>query len=340
MYKLQLDLEKANDAFDEVFRLRPDAYLWQAGIVKYYLDDLPAAANLFAKSALLYESKFGGKASEERIWRHACELKMAMLQQKHNHQRGRITRETLVNIRSSLTPLPDVPRNMDGSMVMETRKVIRIATDLFEASVDHDTGREILSRAKLRSIGGTFHDVVTRLDMKLWKLNAWYYLGLHYETLGDEKESKECMKMAIRSAPNTAGNADDILHVLPLLHMSQRDWFDDDDMDMDPLDVLKVSDPTIISSSGSDNNSTSTTITTTTQNDISQSTFSSNQPSKMMMKDADLVFFDSIRTSIAKLSLPDIQRALQVRGVKSSGHKVDLQQRLYESLMSDAGLAP
>jgi tetratricopeptide (TPR) repeat protein len=313
----QFELEEASAAFDEVFQLRPDAYLWQAGIVKYYLDDLQTAANIFAKSAIIYESKFGGKASEERIWRHACELKMATLQKAtlpKSLKKARIAREDLDEIRSSLEPMPDV----DESLMFETRKAVRIAGDLFEASVDNDAGREILSRAKLRSIGGNF-DELPRFDIKMWKLNAWYYLGLHYEAIGEEKESKECLKMAIRSAPNTAGNGEDILHVLPVLHMSIRDWFDDDDMDVDPLELLKVSHQ-------------STTNTTRTDN----SKLSSSKPK---VEDVDPVFFDSIRQNIAKLTITEIQRALQIRGVKSSGHKIELQQRLFESLMTDAGLA-
>jgi hypothetical protein len=138
----QFELEEASAAFDEVFHLRPDAYLWQAGIVKYYLGELQTAANIFAQSAMVYESKFGGKASEERIWRHACELKMATLQKATSSKslkKSRIAREDLHEIRSSLVPMPDV----DESLLFETRKAVRIAGDLFEASVDNDAGREL-----------------------------------------------------------------------------------------------------------------------------------------------------------------------------------------------------
>ncbi|CAB9498311.1 expressed unknown protein [Seminavis robusta] len=315
-----LDLEDASAAFDEVFKLRPNAYLWQAGIVKFYLDELESAANIFANSAAIYESKFGCRASEERIWRHACELKMAHLAKKN--KKGRITREDLDQVRQQLQPIPEHEEDPD-SLFAETRKVVRIAGDLFESSVDNDAGGEILSRAKLRSIGGNFDDL-PRFDIKMWKLNAWYYLGLHYETLGEENESKECMKMAIRNAPNTAGNGDNIVHVLPLLHMSERDWFDDDDMDVDPLELLKPSN---------DN----TPFHESAETAATEAKKSTN--SKKVV-DADPLFSDSVRKSIAKMTLPEIQRALQVRGASSIGYKTELQDRLFESLMNDSGLAP
>lgn len=58
-----------------MFQLRPNAYLWQAGIVKFYLEELQEAAEIFVRNIGTYESKFGEPASEERIWRDACELK-------------------------------------------------------------------------------------------------------------------------------------------------------------------------------------------------------------------------------------------------------------------------
>lgn len=60
-----------------MFELRPDAYLWQAGIAKFYLEDLQEAAKILSRSAQIYEDKFLEPASEERIWRDACELKLA-----------------------------------------------------------------------------------------------------------------------------------------------------------------------------------------------------------------------------------------------------------------------
>ena len=70
-----------------MFELRPSAYLWQAGIAKFYLCDLQEAADIFARNAATYESKFGMPATEERIWRHACELKLMSSLDKRERKR-------------------------------------------------------------------------------------------------------------------------------------------------------------------------------------------------------------------------------------------------------------
>jgi hypothetical protein len=85
----------------------------------------------------------------------------------------------------------------------------------------------------------------------------------------------------------------------------------------------------------SNNNTINNTITT--HGDESKPSISNKQ---QKVEDANPVFFDSVRKNIAKLTLTELQRALQVRGVTSSGQKLELQQRLFESLMTDAGLAP
>ena len=92
----------------------------------------------------------------------------------------------------------------------ESRKVFRIAKDMFQATVNNDQIGVVLGQAKLRAICG-----------------SWYYLGLHYNALGDVDESKECMKMALQLCPNR--KTDDIIHSLPILHMTVRHWFDDEE---------------------------------------------------------------------------------------------------------------
>lgn len=276
------------------------------------MDDFETAANLFAKSAVLYESKFGGRASEERIWRHACELKLARTQK--TRKRSRVTKEDLERVKATLFPVPDMEEDPD-SLFAETRKVVRIATDLFEASVNSEMAGVILARAKLRAIGGNF-DEKPRIDVKQRKLQSWFFLGLHYDALGEIDEAKEAMKMAFRNSPNS-GNADNILLILPLLHMCERDWFDDDDMDANPLEILQLSPPKKSKSNNKANDSETAAI----------------------IKKVDPLVSDSIRKSIAKMKLPELQNALLSRGVKSSGSKPELQERLFQSLMSDAGLA-
>lgn len=51
------------------------------------------------------------------------------------------------------------------------------------------------------------------------------YFGLHYDTIRDLLKAKQCMKRAILLAPKD--NFSDLIHALPTLRMSQRDWFDD-----------------------------------------------------------------------------------------------------------------
>ena len=312
MITFQLQLDDASTAFDRVFHLKPEAYLWQAGIVKFYLGDLESAANLFASNALVYERKFGDQATEERIWRHACELKMLS---------SRLKRKGIKNIEAHIddirAPLLSMPEISEDSQFRESRKVFRIARDLFESTINSDTSGVILARAKLRSIGGNF-DISPKPDLKMWKVNAWFFLGLHYDATGEIQESKECMKMALRNCPS-AGHGADIVHTLPLIHMSERDWFDDDNMDVDPLELLRVSPPEELS------------------NDDEEDDTIGTESSSTRSAVADPLVADSIRKSIAKMKLIELQNALRTRGIKAHGSKKDLQNRLFRSLMSDSG---
>ena len=291
-----LRLEESVAAFDQVFALKPTAYCWQAGIAKYYLGDLVGAAEIFRASAIIYESKFGSPASEERIWRDACELKyLSSLSKKE--------REALIEDGGVKEVIPQV-REFERSpeSTVETRRVFRIAKDLFAASVSNDSVALVLSRAKLRSICGAF-EPTPRVDRKMWKLNSWFYLGLHYDALGQSEESKECMKMAIRMCPDSKGN--DIIHTLPMLHMSRRDWFDDEDFD----------------------------------DDREEATVPCAEPIGVPLGvKTDPIIIESIHDSISTLKHNDLKEALKARGLMHSGSKEELRMRLFNSLVSDAGL--
>lgn len=301
-----LDLEQASESFDRVFELRPSAYLWQAGITKFYLNELEEAAEIFAKSAAVFEAKFGEPASEERIWRDACELKLFNSLDKK--ERKRVQGNGGIDI-------PIVPENDQTAELLasERRKAIKIARDLFGATVQNDYSATILSKAKLRSVGGAF-EKNPRLDIKMWKLNSWFYLGLYYDAMGDEEESKKCMKMALRLRPS-AGNASDIIHTLPMLHMAQRDWFDDEAIDADFSDEPGTE-----------------TLTATKPSTPSMPVFEKKEPDPLVLQ--------TVRNGVAKLKLIELRDALRVRGLKGKGSKEELQERLFESLMDDAGLAP
>lgn len=77
-YLRALRFQEAAEMFSKVYEIKPEAYLWQDGLLKYYLGDYYGAAESLAKNAVRFESRFMGMepASEERIWRDAAELKI------------------------------------------------------------------------------------------------------------------------------------------------------------------------------------------------------------------------------------------------------------------------
>ena len=73
----------------------------------------------------------------------------------------------------------------------------------------------------------------------MYKLHSLFYLGLHYDALGQEYESKQCMKMALKTcADSISGNSQDITYLLPVIHMKMRDWYDEDNDFNNEEDVL------------------------------------------------------------------------------------------------------
>ena len=272
----QLNLEEAREAFDRVYQLKPNAYIYQAGITMFYLDDIYAAGKCFAENAQYYEARFGGCGSEERIWRDACEL---MLNSRASRRNKSTNEQPLI--------IPKIPELDEFSVVTqkETRKVMRVARDLFDASVAGDHSRMILSRAKLLSIANDRGRPTRHPDPKQWKLNSWYFLGLHYDVLGRTDESRACMKNAVKLS--SAGNLYDIIHTLPMLHMSRRDWYDDEDLDSNESLVLSEVE-------------------------------------------------ENICDSVDQLIVSEIQDALGRKGLKTSGSKAQVQQRLFNALLKDA----
>jgi len=344
-------LDEATEAFDKVFSLKPNAYVWHAGIARFYQNEFEDAASIFARTAGHYESKFGGPASEERIWRDACELKYISSMPK---RKGKELLQQLQEQKSQqgddATLLAGVPCIADedgedpfGTMI-ETRKVLRIARDLFEASLNNDYSTVVLSRAKLRAICGVVDGSRRpRPDIKMWKLSSWFFLGLHYDALGEVDESKDCMKMALLLCPSI-GNADNIIHTLPALHMTTRDWYDDDDDEFmdDDEDDLEVENGNKAAAASDflsggfhfldnrkEKSSTSETTKPTSQQQPKQPSSSST---------ADPVMVDSVRGSIAKLNLQQLKEALRTRGLKVYGSKEELGEKLFRSLMEDVGL--
>lgn len=303
---LQLQLEKAELAFDKVFKLKPNAYLWQAGIVKFYLGKINEAGNLFVASAKTYEGKFGSIASEERVWRDACQTSLWM---------GNLNSPQAVSQRkkdpSYLVPKCPVVDTSDPFMI-EARKEIRLAQQLFSSTLESDVPKTLISRAALKSLGGAW-EKQPKMDVKGWRLTSWFYLGLYYDCIGQVEESKRCMKMALHLARGRGGRSSDLLQTLPLLHMSVRDWFDDDDVDLDPMSKEIGAE------------------------DVE---FSPKKPDESVasMAYADPIIEDSIRRGVAKLRLTEVKEALRRRGLPSKGTKSVLQEKLFYSLMDDSGL--
>jgi tetratricopeptide (TPR) repeat protein len=326
--------EEAAQAFDRVFELRPTSYLWQAGIVKYYLDELEEAADIFARNAVTYESKFGLPATEERIWRHACELKLMSSLDKRERKRVQDT--------GGVT-LPQIPdKDCTAELLRsESRMALRTARNMFNATVFNDYSALILSRAKLRSMAGpavafdsssSSNKPLVIMDKKMWKIQSWFYLGLHYDALGEADESKKCMKMALRLRPSS-GKADDIVHTLPMLHMSQREWFDDDD-DFDS-DLFSISTTTNSSSTSSWKSGGARNSDNTATTKASRSVSVASAEHAM----TDPVFVESMKVGIAQLRLPELQDALRLRGIPAGvGSKDELREKLFESMLGDTGL--
>lgn len=264
--------------------------------VKFYLGKIEEAGNIFVRNALLYESKFGQPGSEERIWRHACELKL--LHAMSISQRKNVKENNNADVR--IPPIPEF--ESDDIFAKETRKVVNIIRDLFESSVEGNVPTAILSHAHLLSF---VQGRISTQDRKLRQLTAWYYLGLYNDVTGNIEESKKCMKMALKLCPSS-GKSDDIVHTLPLLHMSIRDWFDDSGFDDDPL-----KDDGDLEESG---------LVHTID----------NQPS------IDPNAEKCIRNGVAKLRLVELRQSLRILGLNTDGSKEDLKKRLFCSLREKA----
>lgn len=317
-----LQLDRANQAFDNVFALKPDAYLWQAGIVKFYLDDLVGAAGIFARNAKIFEDKrIVGPASEERIWRDACELKILSSMTPTKRKNLLKSDEGVSSIIPQIEDEEDDKDEDDEesalfSVTLESRKVFKLTRDLFSASVESNPSAEVLAKAQLRAIGGSFEDVI-KMDRKMRKLTAWFYLGLHHDVMGEPEEAIKCMKMALQLS-TSGGKSSDIVQTLPLLHMTARDWFDDDDFDEDPL---KSDDE------DGDNG------------DVSEQS-SSLIPSRSRLLEeyhTDPVVEASIMEGVSKMTVVELKDSLRIRGLKTRGDKDELKERLFYSLMDDAG---
>jgi tetratricopeptide (TPR) repeat protein len=340
-----LRFEEAGASFDKVYKIKPDVYLWQDGIVKYYLGDYHGAAESLAKNAKRYEVRFMEPASEERIWRDAAELKVIS-----SLNGGRKVSKNFTNVPAAMRVVIDEESGVDEktaeleSIATERRKVIRIARQLFSCSLRNDSKGVALARAQLQACcGDSFPSSLksslptlstskkstsssssfASKDHKMHKLHSFFYLGLHYDALGRSYESKQCMKMALKTcAHSISGNGQDITYLLPVIHMTVRDWYDDDEFDMEE-DGIDLNDEELMEqllvkggveldfNAGEDN--------TTSNDDTASSKLTS-----------------SLRESIKDWKMVDLKNELKARKLKVSGSKKELQDRLVDDLKREA----
>eukprot|EP00537_Pseudo-nitzschia_pungens_P006728 CAMPEP_0172368504 /NCGR_PEP_ID=MMETSP1060-20121228/27581_1 /TAXON_ID=37318 /ORGANISM="Pseudo-nitzschia pungens, Strain cf. cingulata" /LENGTH=520 /DNA_ID=CAMNT_0013093115 /DNA_START=66 /DNA_END=1628 /DNA_ORIENTATION=- len=352
-----LRLEEADKYFDKVFRVRPDTYLWLAGIVKFYLDDMVGASSIFAKSAMHFEKKFGpmgmGPASEERIWRNAAELKYLQSLKRSDRKQFLLDKEKNKN-NLSIAQIREDDEN-SHEMGSETRKIHRLARELFDASVNRKKAAEAVARAHLLSFAESESNSSTNsrpvlMDIKKRKLNACYFLALHYDVTGDVEESKKWIKTAFKLCNNSMGKSSDILDTLPFLHMAARDWFDDDPYDEDGeedevlvgYDVENDKDTdeldNVSSSTVNDKNRVSTeTDGKSTNSNSSKGRKGKSSSNHMSEAYSDPVLEASIMEDVEKMKFVEIREALRIRGISVTGSKETLKERLFISLMDDAG---
>ena len=105
--------------------------------MKFYLGDLHNAADVFARNAETFETKFGGPASEERIWRDACELKYLNMMSKQERKKLETGSETSTLLRV-------IPENeSDDSSV---------SSSTIQAKHMHGRSLKTVSRPKIASI--------------------------------------------------------------------------------------------------------------------------------------------------------------------------------------------
>jgi hypothetical protein len=128
------------------------------------------------------------------------------------------------------------------------------------------------------------------------------------------------------------------MHTLPMLHMTIRDWYDDDDFEEDILEDYKApsSQEIVIHMDESSPNIP-----------LSKSNTPSNSPQGVVEanlgaecgNDTTTAMISSIKDSIEKMKLTELQVCLKNRKMKSSGSKSILQARLLLILLKEAGIS-
>jgi len=150
------------------------------------------------------------------------------------------------------------------------------------------------------------------MDRKMYKLHSLFYLGLHYDAMNQAYESKQCMKMALKTCSQSiGGNGNDLTYLLPMIHMTIRDWYDDEEFE----DATGLSPDSIDGSSN--------------QEVFVEGAFEPDDNSK---RKEDVSATEKLRIRIKDLRVVDLKGELRKRKLKISGSKKELQDRLIQDL--------
>ncbi len=156
------------------------------------------------------------------------------------------------------------------------------------------------------------------------------------------------MKMALKACANSiSGNGNDITFLLPVIHMTVRDWYDDDELDLEEedddwwdADEIDRGDDRMkgnILNMGKREDEQVMGKSSPTEND-SQTNKSMGIAKNVGVTKSDQIL-ESIRESIRDMTVVELRKELKKRKLKVGGLKKVLQERLLNDLKSDAGLA-
>ena len=213
------------------------------------------------------------------------------------------------------------------------RKVMRLARQLFSSSIRENSAGVALARAQLQALCGDSFPTSLQstlptyardsdskpasplMDRKMYKLHSLFYLGLHYDAMGQAYESKQCMKMALKTcAQSVGGNGNDLTYLLPIIHMTIRDWYDDEEFE-------DANEASLDSIDGSSN----------------QEVFAgdASAPGNDSQRKEDVSNTEKLKIRIKDLRVVDLKGELRKRKLKISGSKKELQDRLIEDLKQE-----